>query len=173
MKRTAKILMALLAVVCCAAFTTQQKTLTFNTSVTSQPYNERSAQDKLPQSHDPMWKTLMATKISQDKKTGLYAITATPEVKKLVGTQVTTTGFMLPLEEKEKFRHLILSRRTPVCAFCPPGEPNEIIDVMLTDPTLWEDNLVSITGKFELINNAEKGIFFRLSDARKTNGKKQ
>jgi len=162
----------LLIILCCAAFTTQQKTITFNSSANARPYSERSAQDHLPQSHDPMWKILMATKISQDKKTGLYAITATPEVKKLAGTQMTITGFMLPLEEKEKFHHLILSRRTPVCAFCPPGEPNEIIDVMLMDPTLWGENLVSITGKFELINNAEKGIFFRLSNARKNDGKK-
>jgi len=173
MKHAAKLFAALFAVLYCAAFTAQQKTITLNTSVTSQPYSERSAQDRLPQSHDPVWKILMATKISQDKKTGFYAITATPEIKKLVGTQITITGFILPLEEKEKFHHLILSRRTPVCAFCPPGEPNEIIDVMLTEPMLWEDNLVSITGKFELINNAEKGIFFHLSDAHKNDGKKQ
>jgi len=167
MKRASSLIAIVLAVICCAAFTEEQKTITLHSSAVSQPPSERAVQDKLPQSHDPTWKILAATKISEDKKTGFYSADIPPEVKKLVGTQVTVSGFILPLEEKEKFHHLILSRRTPVCPFCPPGEPYEMLDVMLAQPTLWDENMVTVTGTFGLMNNQEKGLFFKLTNAKK------
>ena len=61
------------------------------------------------------------------------------KVKALVGKEVTISGFILPLESTEKFKHFILSKRTPTCPFCPPGEPNEIVDVMLDKPISWDE----------------------------------
>lgn len=153
----------------CCAFTTQQKTITFDTTVKSQIRSEREIQDKLPQSHHPTWAAIAKTKITENQTTGIYTAVVPDEVKQWVGKEITVTGFVLPLEEKEKFRHLLLSRRTPVCFFHPPGEPNEVMEVLLEKPILWSDKMISITGKFELINNGEKGLFFRLTGA-KING---
>ncbi len=131
----------------------------------AQPAEERKAQDALPQSKDPMWKVLGKTKIHLDEKEWHYSATIPPEVKALVGTQVTITGFVLPLEDTETFKHFLISKRTPTCAFCPPGEPNEIADVWLEKPMKWDQDAVTVTGTFELMENADLGLFFKLSKA--------
>ena len=148
------------------AFTTQQKTVTLDASGSVQPYSERKAQELLPQSHDPMWATLGKSKVTEEKKTGLYSMAFTPEVKKMVGKSVTISGFVLPLEDNEKFHHFLLSRRTPVCAFHPPGEPQEVIDVITKEPIIWEDKLITVTGTLSLMNNRELGVFYKLTDAK-------
>jgi hypothetical protein len=133
----------------------------------TQPLAERRAQDKLPKSTDPMWDVLGKTKIHLNEKKGLYSATFPPEVKALVGKQVTIVGFMLPLEATEKFHHFILSKRTPTCPFCPPGEPNEIVDVWVDTPIAWNEDIVRVTGTFELMNNPELGLFFKLAKAQR------
>ena len=136
-------------------------------AVASQPADERAAQDALPKSQDPMWDVLTRTKIHVNEKAGLYSATYPPEVKAMVGKEMTISGFILPLESADKFKHFILSKRTPTCPFCPPGEPNEIIDVYMQSPIAWDEDSVKISGKFELMNNPELGMFFRLTGAKK------
>ena len=136
-------------------------------AIPTQPLEERKAQDVLPKSKDPMWVVLGQTKIKSDYAKGLYTATFPDAVKALVGTQVTISGFMLPLESSERFHHFILSKRTPTCPFCPPGEPNEIVDVWTDENVLWDEDVVKVTGKFELMNNAELGLFFKLTNAKK------
>jgi hypothetical protein len=132
----------------------------------SQPLDERQAQNTLPQSGDPTWKLLGKTKISINEKKGLYNAIVPPEVKALSGKEVTVNGFMLPLESTNKFRHFLLAKRTPTCPFCPPGEPNEIIDVWLDKPVAYSENLVNVKGTFTLMNDHEMGLFFKLSNAK-------
>ncbi len=131
----------------------------------SQPSDERAAQNQLPVSKDTMWNTLTKTKVSLDDKEYQYSAKYTPEVKALAGKQITIKGFMLPIEPTEKFKHFILSKRTPTCPYCPPGEPNEIVEVFTKDPVKYNDGLISVTGKFELINNQNFGMFFKLDNA--------
>lgn len=100
-----------------------------------------------------------------DEKTGTYSATFPDDVKKLNGQTVKISGFMLPLENSEKFTHFLLSKRTPTCFFCPPGEPNEIIEVFAQKPTEWADNLVTYQGQMNLIQGKEMGIFFQLKNA--------
>lgn len=153
-------------VLCCAGFSKQ----TMPDSM-GQPTEERKAQDALPQSKDPMWKVLGKTVIHLDKKEWKYSATHPPEVKALVGKEVTITGFVLPVEATESFTHFIISKRTPTCAFCPPGEPNEIADVWLEKPMKWDQDAVTVTGIFELMNNDELGMFFKISKAKVVAGK--
>ena len=132
-----------------------------------QPMDERQAQDALPKSKDAMWKLLAKTRVKLDDKKGMYSATYPDEIKALVGKPFTISGFVMPLDATEKFSHFILSKRTPTCSYCPPGEPNEIIDVWLEKPMKYDENLVKITGTFELINNQEMGMFFKLAKAKK------
>jgi hypothetical protein len=132
----------------------------------TQPLGERQAQDALPKSAHPMWQTLRKTKITIDEKKGLYGAKFPGEVKALAGKEITISGFMLPLESTAKFRHFLLSSRTPTCPFCPPGEPNEIVDVWMEKPIAYSEDIVTIKGKFELMNDKEMGLFFKLKNAK-------
>lgn len=132
-----------------------------------QPPGERSAQDKLPQSHDPLWARLARCASHFDTKAALYGITLTPEVKAMDGKTATVSGFVLPLDGADQTRHFLLTKRTPVCLYCPPGEPNEVIEVTTRHPVAWSDDMVTVTGRFTLVADVEKAIFFALRDAEK------
>jgi hypothetical protein len=132
----------------------------------SQPLDERKAQDSLPKSQHPMWQTLGHTKVLVDKKEGYYSAKFPADVKALAGKAVTINGFILPLESTEKFKHFLISKRTPTCPFCPPGEPNEVIDVWTAAPVAYSEDLVTVRGTFELMNDKEMGLFFKLKNAK-------
>lgn len=128
-----------------------------------QPVDERAAQNKLPHAQSPVWGKFLTSKVSYNNRTGLYSIAVTPAVKELAGKPVTVNGFVLPLDANDHTSHFLLTRNTPVCMFCPPGEPNEVIEVISPHPILWTDKIVSVTGPLKLINNGEKGMFFQIS----------
>ncbi len=162
MIKTGRIFIILLAFFALPAFTVET-----STTITLQPTDERKAQDSLPKAKDALWDTLYKTEVKVDDKTGTYSAIFPNEVKKLNGQTVKISGFMLPLESTEKFTHFLLSKRTPTCFFCPPGAPNEIIEIYAAKPTEWIEDLITYEGKFELMENKEMGVFFKLSDANK------
>lgn len=133
--------------------------------IPTQPDDERAAQDALPISQDPFWAVLAGTRIDVDEQQGLYSAAFSEQAKALDGQQVTVTGFMLPLEASDSFHHFLLSKRTPTCFFCPPGQPNEIVDVWVDDAAEWDDGPVTVTGHFSLMDDREMGLFFKLSNA--------
>lgn len=133
---------------------------------TTQPMTERQAQDLLPRSNDPTWDVLARTEVGYDDNTGLYSAKMPKEVTALDGQNVTITGFMLPLESSEKFTHFLLSKRTPTCPFCPPGEPDEVIDVTVVEPVEWAEDAVKVTGTFGLMDDRELGMFFKMTKAK-------
>lgn len=135
--------------------------------VPDQPPGERAAQDHLPQAKNPLWGRLAHCPSHFDTKTALYSISLSSEVKAMDGQEVTVNGFVLPLDGSDQTRHFLLTKRTPVCMYCPPGEPNEVIEVTSKQPVEWNDNLVTLRGRFTLVNNGEKAIFFALTDAEK------
>jgi uncharacterized protein len=141
------------------------KATTVPLSSVGQPNDERAAQDGLPQSQSPLWRQLAHCPVRFDNKSGLYSITVAPDVKALDGQTVTAGGFVLPLDGSDKTSHFLLTRRTPVCLFCPPGEPNEVVEVKSKHPITWTDALVTMRGRFALTNDGEKAIFFVLRDA--------
>jgi hypothetical protein len=132
---------------------------------TGQPLDERKAQDLLPQSKDAMWDILTKCKVNLNQKTYKYSINYTPEVKAMEGTPITISGFVMPLEASEKFSHFLLSKRTPTCFFCPPGEPNEIVEVFTKKPIKWTGNIIAVTGTFKFTTNPDLGLFFQVKDA--------
>ncbi len=127
---------------------------------------ERQAQVGLPRSSDPLWSLLRQCKVSENRKTGLYAITPTPEVKALAGKTVRTKGFTLPLDGNDRTNHFLIGVNTPVCFYHPPGQPNEVIEVSTLRAIEWTDRITMVEGTFTLINNAEMGVFFRLTNAK-------
>jgi len=131
-------------------------------SPVGQPAGERAAQQHLPQSQNPIWFKFAKCKVGYDNRTGLFNIAITPEVRALEGKSVTVTGFVLPLDGSDETKHFLLARNTPVCLFCPPGAPNEMIEVVSPQPVDWTDKMVTVTGPLGLEHNGEKGMFFRI-----------
>lgn len=119
---------------------------------------------RLMDSEDPLWKTFGQCKLKANKDFS-YDITYLPKVKAMSGKEITISGFMLPLETKEKSAHFLLERRAPTCAFCPPGGPNEVMEVFASKPMAWSQDLVTFSGTLVLPNDSKKGIFFQLKDA--------
>jgi hypothetical protein len=130
-----------------------------------QPLEERKAQQSLPQAHDGLWRTLATTKIGEDGAHGIFTARHSPQVRALVGQTLTLSGFIMPLETTDRFRHFLLTRYTPVCPFCPPGAPNEVVEVWSAQPIAETYDLMRATGRFSLADNGEKGLFFRLDGA--------
>lgn len=128
---------------------------------------EREAQKNLPQSEDKIWDLFSQTEVKFDSETGLYTASIPDSINDKKGQALTVSGFIMPLEAEEKFTHFLLSKRTPTCAYCPPGEPNEIIEVFSADPVEWDEGLVTFEGTFELTNNQEFGLFYQLKAAKK------
>lgn len=126
---------------------------------------ERAAQARLPQGRAALWATLRTTRIGMNEARGIFTAAHPPAVRALVGKTVTLPGFINPLDTATRGNHFLLSKYTPVCAFCPPGEPNEVVEVRTARPIAYSPKLVSITGTFQLENNGDNGLFFRLDGA--------
>lgn len=160
-----RFLLCLLAFFTVTGFTEQ--TITATSSLSLQPEDERQAQEALPKSHDALWAQLAKTKIDVDPNKGLYDAHVPDDIKKMQGQDVSISGFILPLESTPTFKRFLLSKRTPTCFFCPPGAPNEVIEVTTDKPVKWDEDLVTYQGAFELTNDREMGIFFKLTHAHK------
>jgi hypothetical protein len=133
-------------------------------STVFQPLDERAAQDSLPKSDHALWAVLAKSEVNFSEENGFTAKIA-PEVKALDGKDVSISGFMLPLEEGETFTHYLLSLRTPTCFYCPPGTPTEVIEVFMAKPMAFDENLITVKGRFALTSNKDMGIFYVLKDA--------
>ena len=126
--------------------------------------NRQPAAHRLLKSDDFLWKAFLQCKLTADRKIS-FDIAYTPEVRRMNGKEVTVSGFMVPLEAKEDFRHFLLSSRAPSCAFCPPGEPNELMEVFTAKPMKWQEEMVTLSGTLVLPDGGNKGVFFELKDA--------
>ncbi len=126
---------------------------------------ERTTQARLPQGKSPLWATLRQTRIGVNEARGLFTATHPPAVKALAGKSISLAGFIMPLDAETRGTHFLLSKYTPVCAFCPPGEPNEVVEVHSAKPIAFNDKLVTVTGMFALENKGENGLFFQMTGA--------
>ena len=127
---------------------------------------ERQSQQGLPRSGDPLWSRLHACAVGYNSKSGLYTLTPTPQVRAMAGTIVRVKGFTLPLDGSDKTSHFLIGINTPVCFYHPPGEPNEVIEVTSVRAIDWTEKPVTVEGVFNLMNNGEMGVFFKLDKAR-------
>jgi hypothetical protein len=120
---------------------------------TSQPAFEAAAQKLLPKVRDTLWSKLIKCEVSYDDKKDVYSI------------QVTVRGFVLPMDGSDRTKHFLVSRNTPVCMYCPPGQPNEVVEVLSPKAIEWTDKITTVTGKLSLINDGEKALFFKIENA--------
>lgn len=132
---------------------------------TAQPSGEAAAQSMLPKVHDALWSKLVKCEVSYDNKAGTFGIHITPEVKALDSQVITVRGFVLPMDGSDRTRHFLITRNTPVCQFCPPGEPNEVVEVRTPHAVEWTDQIMTVRRKLHLVNDEEKAFFFKIENA--------
>ena len=130
-----------------------------------QPVDERAAQADLPKSADPQWALLATSVIGEDLERGRFTARHPARVRALSGKDMTITGYVMPLEPTPTFQRFLLTRYTPVCQFCPPGAPNEVIEVNSIAPIAPTQALIRVRGRFTLTDNGEQGLFFRMDGA--------
>jgi hypothetical protein len=131
----------------------------------TQGAGERDLQAKLPQGHSPLWATLRQTRIIEDDARGIFEAQHPPQVRALAGKTIALQGFLMPLDDQTTGTHFLLSKYTPVCPFCPPGEPNEVVEIRTVKPFAYTQRMVTVSGRFALENNGEKGLFFQMTGA--------
>lgn len=132
---------------------------------TGRPPDEIAAQKLLPKVRGELWTKLTQCAVDFDQHKGTYRIRITPEVRALDGKTVTIRGFVLPLDGSDRTQHFLVTRNTPVCLYCPPGEPNEVVEVESERAIAWTNRIVSVTGRLKLINDEEKALFFKVEHA--------
>ncbi|MFM8533005.1 MAG: DUF3299 domain-containing protein [Acidimicrobiia bacterium] len=112
-----------------------------------------------------MWTKLAECAVDEDPKKGTYSITLTPEIRALDGKTITMRGFVLPLDGSDQTKHFLITRNTPVCLYCAPGEANEVVEVRAEREVAWTNKIVSVTGRFKLIDDNENAQFFSIENA--------
>ncbi len=142
------------------------------------------AQDGPDHSQSSVWKPaaapeggisweLLSTTIEEtvELEDGTWILPEFPEaVASLNDTEITIAGFMMPLQNSEKQSHFLLMAYPPDCPFCMSAGPRYLMEVMAPDAIPFNYNTLTLTGRLELLEKDETGLFFRLHDARSIEG---
>ena len=120
---------------------------------------------QLAVSHSPIWSELSQCKVEYNADSLTFSIADTRNVIALSGTTITVSGFMLPLDGTTHTKHFLLMKRTPFGVPFAPNEPNEMIEIVLGRHIAWTNEMTTVSGKLSLIDNAHKGIFFKITNA--------
>ena len=86
-------------------------------------------------------------------------------VAALDAKEVKVQGFMMPLEMGDKQSHFILSAMPQDCAFCMPGGPEQLVEVLSKRPVTYGFEPILLTGKLAVLKDDPTGVYYRLTDA--------
>lgn len=116
-------------------------------------------------SRDPLWAVLGATTLSQSPPDYIYRAHYPAAVQTMSGREIEISGFITPLTMERQAQRFIVSRYSIEC--CPEGQPNEIIEVFADEPVLQQKSQeIRLRGRFDVPDNGQIGLLFRLSGAR-------
>ncbi|MDZ5647010.1 DUF3299 domain-containing protein [Nitrospirillum sp. BR 11828] len=113
------------------------------------------------------WDKLADVKEVHSMDNGLLRVRAAfgPEVQALEGKPLTIAGFIIPLEQKEKSGHFLLSAMAPSCPFCPPPGPADLMEVRTSAPIAMTNEPITLTGTLHMVGDDDNGLYYRLADA--------
>ncbi len=78
---------------------------------------------------------------------------------------VQIIGYMYPLAENGPYDRFILSAYAYHCAFCMANEPARLMLVEAAQPVPFTAGPVAMTGKLELVEDADTRLYYRLTSA--------
>jgi hypothetical protein len=108
------------------------------------------------------WQLLMQAKTVQlaNKK---FAPEFTAQIRELNNQQVKLYGFMMPLDQARAQKRFLLTAYPPHCAFCLPGGPEAIVEVIADKPVEFSYDPVVLAGKMEVLDSDL--VYYRLTGA--------
>jgi uncharacterized protein len=83
----------------------------------------------------------------------------------LDGKVVRVQGFMMPLDIGDKQRRFLLVAAPPHCSFCLPAGPDAMIEVRAKTDVRYGFDVVSLSGKLQVLKDDPAGLYYRLLDA--------
>ncbi len=109
------------------------------------------------------WKTLgQVTPVRQQDR---FIPQFSKDVAALDKKEIKLQGFMMPLDMGEKQKRFLLVALPPSCAFCLPGGPDQLVEVVAKTPVKYGFEPVVVSGKFVVLKDDPMGLYYRLTDA--------
>jgi hypothetical protein len=109
------------------------------------------------------WKTLgQVTPVRQQDR---FIPQFSRDVSALDKKEIKLQGFMMPLDMGEKQKRFLLVALPPSCAFCLPGGPDQLVEVVAKTPVKYGFEPIVISGKFVVLKDDPMGLYYRLTDA--------
>ena len=109
------------------------------------------------------WKTLgQVTPVRQQDR---FIPQFSKDISALDNKEVKLQGFMMPLDMGEKQKRFLLVAMPPTCAFCLPGGPDQLVEVLAKSPVKYGFEPVVVSGKFVVLKDDPMGLYYRLTDA--------
>jgi uncharacterized protein len=87
------------------------------------------------------------------------------DVAALDKKDVRLQGFMMPLDMGERQKRFLLVSMPPSCAFCLPGGPDQLVEVLAKNPVKYGFDPIVVMGKFTVLKDDPMGLYYRLTDA--------
>ena len=109
------------------------------------------------------WKTL--AEVTPVKEKDRFVPQFSKGVSVLDQKEVKLQGFMMPLDMGEKQKRFLLVALPPSCAFCLPGGPDQMVEVVAKTPVKYGFDPIVISGKFVVLKDDPMGLYYRLTDA--------
>lgn len=103
---------------------------------------------------DVSWETLKTLEVDLKSK----SLIAKGELKKILGSEITMKGFMMPLDYDSKaVVEFLFMPYVPSCMHVPPPPPNQLVFVKMKKGTTIQPSFypIEITGKIMLDNNKD------------------
>lgn len=109
------------------------------------------------------WKTL--AEVTPVKQKDRFVPQFSKGIAALDQKEIKLQGFMMPLDMGEKQKRFLLVAMPPSCAFCLPGGPDQLVEVVAKNPVKYGFDPIVITGKFVVLKDDPMGLYYRLTDA--------
>ena len=108
------------------------------------------------------WQILQQAKTVQkaDKKFGPVF---TKEIRSLDKQQVKLYGFMMPLDQSRMQKRFLLASFPPHCAFCLPGGPESMVEVIADKPVEFTYEPIVVAGRMAVLD--DDVVYYRLTNA--------
>ena len=108
------------------------------------------------------WELLQQAKTVQ-KGERKFGPEFTREIRQLDQQQVRLYGFMMPLDQSAKQKRFLLASFPPHCAFCLPGGPESMVEVIADKPVEFTYEPIVIAGRLAVLENDV--VYYRLTGA--------
>lgn len=108
------------------------------------------------------WEILQQAKTVQ-KGERKFGPEFTPEIRKLDRKAVRVYGFMMPLDQSRLQKRFLLASFPPHCAFCMPGGPESMIEVLADKPVEFTYEPIVMSGRLAVLD--DDIVYYRLTGA--------